>query len=292
MAWIKSDQSLANHPKLILLARALGISKVEALGHLHLLWYWVLEYADDGELRYLDLIPDACEWTGDQQLFLDALIEYGFIDTTYDSETSDTEYHVHDWLDYSGALYEKRLYNRLKKQESREKMAQKTKIDENMTNLDDSLTNFDDTLTTLDSQDLEKSRVEKSRVEETRVEESRDIGLATQDSNSSKRDLVFEKLADVCGYDWKGAMTKDERGRLNKAVKQLKDINATPEEIELRAKNFVLAYGFHPQPQSITSMWTKLKTSQPKLTKKQLEDLQKQAMQQGKWVELSEKYDQ
>ena len=43
MAWIKSDQSLANHPKLILLARALGISKVEALGHLHLLWYWVLE---------------------------------------------------------------------------------------------------------------------------------------------------------------------------------------------------------------------------------------------------------
>ena len=42
MAWIKSDQSLANHPKLILLARELQISKVEALGHLHLLWYWVL----------------------------------------------------------------------------------------------------------------------------------------------------------------------------------------------------------------------------------------------------------
>ena len=28
MAWIKSDQSLANHPKLILLARELGITKV------------------------------------------------------------------------------------------------------------------------------------------------------------------------------------------------------------------------------------------------------------------------
>ena len=75
MAWIKSDQSLANHPKLILLARALGISKVEALGHLHLLWYWVLEYADDGELKYLDLIPDACEWKGDHKLFLDSLIQ-------------------------------------------------------------------------------------------------------------------------------------------------------------------------------------------------------------------------
>ena len=279
MAWIKSDQSLANHPKLILLARALGISKVEALGHLHLLWYWVLEYADDGELKYLDLIPDACEWNGDQQVFLDALIKYGFIDTTYDPEDNFTEYHVHDWLDYSGALYEKRLYNRLKKQESREKMAKKTKIDDNLTICDDDLTSFD-------SQDLEKSRVEKSRVEESRE----DIGLATQDNNASKRDLIFETLAEVCGYDWKGVMTKDERGRLNKAVKQLKDIEATPQEIELRAKNFVMAYGFHPQPQSITSMWTKLKTNQPKLNKKQLEELQKQALQQGKWVELEDKY--
>ena len=279
MAWIKSDQSLANHPKLILLARALGISKVEALGHLHLLWYWVLEYADDGELKYLDLIPDACEWSGDQQVFLDALIKYGFIDTTYDPEDNFTEYHVHDWLDYSGALYEKRLYNRLKKQESREKMAKKTKIDDNLTICDEDLTSFD-------SQDLEKSRVEESRVEESRE----DIGLATQDNNASKRDLIFETLAEVCGYDWKGVMTKDERGRLNKAVKQLKDIEATPQEIELRAKNFVMAYGFHPQPQSITSMWTKLKTNQPKLNKKQLEELQKQALQQGKWVELEDKY--
>ena len=93
-------------------------------------------------------------------------------------------------------------------------------------------------------------------------------------------------------YDWKGVMTKDERGRLNKAVKQLKDIDATPEDIQLRAKNFVMAYGFHPQPQSITSMWTKLQTSQPKLTKNQLEQLQKNATQEGKWVELEKKYGQ
>jgi len=289
MAWIKSDQSLANHPKLILLARELGISKVQALGHLHLLWYWVLEYADDGELKYLDLIPDACEWKGDPQVFLDALIKFSFIDTTYDPENNYTEYHVHDWLDYSGALYEKRLYNRLKKQESRDKMQEKQEKIDNLTSFDNDLTSFDNDLTKIDGQDLEKSRVEKSRVEESRVEDS---GLATQDDNSSKRDLIFETLAEVCGYDWKNVMTKDERGRLNKAVKQLKDINATPEDIQLRAKNFVMAYGFHPQPQSITSMWTKLQTNQPKLTKKQLEQLQKNATQEGKWVELEKKYGQ
>ena len=284
MAWIKSDQSLANHPKLILLARELGITKVKALGHLHLLWYWVLEYAEDGYVRYLDLIPDACEWEEDGQVFLDALIKYEFIDETFDVEINRAEYRIHDWLDYSGAFFEKKLYNRVKKQESREKLAENYK----KPNETGTLTSFDNSLTNFDGQDLEESRVEESRGDKSREE---DIGLATQDSNSSKRDMIFETLAEVCGYDWKGVMTKDERGRLNKAVKQLKDINATPDEIQVRAKNFVLAYGFHPQPQSITSMWTKLKTSQPKLTKKQLENLQKEALQQGKWVELSDKYD-
>lgn len=283
MAWIKSDQSLANHPKLILLARELGISKVQALGHLHLLWYWVLEYADDGELKYLDLLPDACEWNEDPNDFLKALIKYEFIDKVGD------KHFIHDWLDYSGALYEKRLYNRLKKAESRDKMQEKQEKLDDLTSFDNSLTSFDNDLTFFDGQELEKSRVEKSR-----VEESRDSGLATQDEVlvDSKKDVIFETLAEVCGYDWKGVMTKDERGRLNKAVKQLKDIKATPEDIQLRAKNFVLAYGFHPQPQSITSMWTKLDKEQPKLTKKQLEDLQRQAIQSGKWVELEDKYGQ
>ena len=76
MAWIKSDQSLANHPKLILLAKELGVSKVQALGHLHLLWYWTLEYAEDGEIKYLDLLADACEWSEDPKTFINSLIKY------------------------------------------------------------------------------------------------------------------------------------------------------------------------------------------------------------------------
>ena len=275
MAWIKSDQSLANHPKLILLARELGITKVKALGHLHLLWYWVLEYADDGELKYLDLLPDACEWEDDPQKFIEALIKYEFIDQIGE------KYIIHDWLDYSGAFYEKKLYNRIKKQESR------GKIQEKQEHLDN-LTSFDNDLTKVDGQGLREDKIREDKI---RVEESIS-GLATQDEVSSNRDLVFETLAEVCGYDWKGVMTKDERGRLNKAVKQLKDIDATPEDIQLRAKNFVMAYGFHPQPQSITSMWTKLQTNQPKLTKNQLEQLQKNALQEGKWVELENKYGQ
>ena len=85
-------------------------------------------------------------------------------------------------------------------------------------------------------------------------------------------------------------MTKDERGRLNKAVKQLKEIGATPDDITIRAENFVLSYGFNPAPQSITSLYSKLTKVQPKLTKKQLEDVQKQAINSGRWAELEKKH--
>ena len=274
MAWIKSDQSLAEHPKLKLLAKDLGISEVEALGHLHLLWYWTLEYAEDGHVKYIELLPEAMKWTGDTDKLVNALIKRGFLDQEIDGT-----YWVHDWLDYSGAYYEKKLYNRIKKQESRDKIAKLKESDTSLTSFDNSLTNFD-------SQDLDKNREEKNRVDKN------NSGLATQDgvSNDSNRDLIFETLATVCGYDWKGVMTKDERGRINKAVKQLKDINATPEEITLRAQNFVLSYGFNPQPQSITSMWTKLVKVQPKLTKKQTESIRQQAVNEGRWEDLEKQY--
>ena len=94
----------------------------------------------------------------------------------------------------------------------------------------------------------------------------------------------------VPGMRTDGPMTKDERGRLNKAVKQLKEIGATPDDITIRAENFVLSYGFNPAPQSITSLYSKLTKVQPKLTKKQLEDVQKQAINSGRWAELEKKH--
>ena len=46
-----------------------------------------------------------------------------------------------------------------------------------------------------------------------------------------RRDLIFEELANQCGIDWKKA-PKNELGRLQKATKQMKEIEATPEEIK------------------------------------------------------------
>jgi hypothetical protein len=54
-----------------------------------------------------------------------------------------------------------------------------------------------------------------------------------------KRDLIFETLAEVCGIDWRG-LTSSARGSLNSAVKELKAVGATPDEIRRRAQNYRL----------------------------------------------------
>ena len=46
-----------------------------------------------------------------------------------------------------------------------------------------------------------------------------------------RRDLLFEEIANNCGIDWNRA-PKNELGRLQKATKQLREVNATPEEVK------------------------------------------------------------
>ena len=50
VAWIKSHQDLKDHPKLLQLCQMTGLNKAEAIGNLHIFWWWVLAYAEDGDL--------------------------------------------------------------------------------------------------------------------------------------------------------------------------------------------------------------------------------------------------
>lgn len=117
MAWIESHQELARHPKTKRLARLLGVSLPAAIGHLHFLWWWAMDYAQDGDLSRYDEydIADACGWEGDEKQIVDALIESGFVDKTDDGLV------IHDWYDYAGRLIEKREQNRERKRRSRAK---------------------------------------------------------------------------------------------------------------------------------------------------------------------------
>ena len=120
MAWIESHQKLARHPKTRKLARILGVSIPTVIGHLHLLWWWAMDYASEGTLERYDAsdIADAAMWEGDPVQFLDALHTAGFIDKDVNGVFS-----IHDWHDYVGRLLEKRRADAERKRSMRHRPA-------------------------------------------------------------------------------------------------------------------------------------------------------------------------
>lgn len=116
MAWIESHQDIAAHPKTRRLARLLGVSVPAAIGHLHLLWWWALSYADDGNLSDFD--PDeiafGAQWEGNADAFSNALHSAGWFDLSDEGETT-----LHDWNEYAGKMIERRQKNAARMRESR-----------------------------------------------------------------------------------------------------------------------------------------------------------------------------
>ena len=123
MAWIESNQELARHPKAIKAARGLGISVPAVVGHLHFLWWWCLEYAQDGDLSRFDVsdIADAAGWEGDPGHFVTVLINCGPGDSNGFIEQTDLGLAIHDWMNYAGRLIEKRQANTKRMQNARAK---------------------------------------------------------------------------------------------------------------------------------------------------------------------------
>ena len=114
MAWIESHQTVGQHPKTKKLARRLGVSLPAAVGHLHYLWWWALDFAQDGALDKFDAddIADALHWDGEPSQLIDALVSSGYIDETPEG------LRIHDWTDYAGKLLERREKDRVRKAEA------------------------------------------------------------------------------------------------------------------------------------------------------------------------------
>jgi DnaD/phage-associated family protein len=107
MAWIESHQSLATHRKLLTAASMLHCDKYKLMGHLHALWYWALDNAEDGDLSSVDdgVIAIASGWPLRRSAeFVGVLTTVCFIDPN--------PRRLHDWGDYAGKLVDRRKRNR------------------------------------------------------------------------------------------------------------------------------------------------------------------------------------
>lgn len=111
MAWIESHTTLRANKKLKPLCDDLGISRAQAIGHLHMLWWWTIEHREDGDLSSLFPrdIADACDWTGKPDTLIKALKKRGWM-------TQDMK--IKDWMQYAGRLIRERERGRVRRMSS------------------------------------------------------------------------------------------------------------------------------------------------------------------------------
>lgn len=121
MAWIESHQELRHHYKTKRLARELKVKVAAAVGHLHFLWWWAIDFAPDGNLSKFDdyEIADAIGYEGkDPSKAKAALISAGFLDNNECGTLT-----IHDWNEYAGRTLGQREKARQRAKNYREKQS-------------------------------------------------------------------------------------------------------------------------------------------------------------------------
>ena len=100
MAWIESHQTLRDHPKTHRLAQELEVSVHAAIGLLHCLWWWSVDYAQDGDLgRYpKGELARGCLWEGGPEVLIEGLVAAGFVDQEGE------HIRIHHWEQYTNRL--------------------------------------------------------------------------------------------------------------------------------------------------------------------------------------------
>lgn len=85
---------------------------------------------------------------------------------------------------------------------------------------------------------------------------SNDGPRATKDPK--QRDLLFEAVVDVCGQDPK-RLTKSERGRINAALKQLREVGADHHDVRAAARRYAQVYPSAPiTATALAANWSKV----------------------------------
>lgn len=103
-----------------------------------------------------------------------------------------------------------------------------------------------------------------------------------------RRDDVFEAVAEVCfGADWQNALTPTARGPLNRAVKELKAVGASPDDVAARAEAYVRWLGQRPTPMALVKHWPRLGDPIQLLPRRELEALAEEQLLAARMAEAA-----
>lgn len=115
--WIESHADLRDHPKVDLLMELLAVTRRDAVGLLHFVWWRALTYAPTGDLSdFTDgQVARWADWDGDPGHLVSALKTAGFLAT---------DRTLHDWDDYAGRWIDRRNADAARKKEARRSATQ------------------------------------------------------------------------------------------------------------------------------------------------------------------------
>lgn len=230
MAWIESHQELGAHPKVRKLAVLLGVPAVQAIGHLHMLWWWALDYAEDGDLSHYDAadIALAVDWEGDPDQLVAALVDCGPGDK---AGFLDPDMRLHDWHDYAGKLVERRRRDRERKAEARGQSTGRPK-DVRRTSSGQAKEGRTDGVRTQPNRTQQNNTEQNHAVEV--IDDLRDSRGEPSTPTQRKRDPIWDALVDVFGEP----KTKTATRLRGKVAASLRTAGATPDEIYERANRW------------------------------------------------------
>lgn len=108
--WLKLQDTLPDHKKLIATAKALQIDRDELMGKIIRLWLWAATNREDGFIAYddVDVAAEKMRWEDDAQGLFDALCIAPIGYASGLLERVEGGYIVHDWADHVGALMDMR----------------------------------------------------------------------------------------------------------------------------------------------------------------------------------------
>lgn len=272
MAYIEAHQSLRDHRKILALAGELDMPEPHVAGHCLYLWLWSLDNAPEGVLPASErIIERAAGWTGAAGALVAAMERAGMLERDEDGSLR-----IHDWYDYAGKLMERRKANAKRQQDWRERHATG---DSDTPNAHVTVTSPSRNGANVTKRSIEKhNQIVTSEGEGERKErEIAPVAVATtarshpptltlvhssepaepqatapqkppQDAPAPPRaassksrpvNATWDALVAALGYE---PATKAERSKWGKAVKDLNDVGATPQEIALRARRYVTRF--------------------------------------------------
>ena len=119
MAWIESHQKLKEESKLFDLAATMGWSKAEAIGRLHMFWWWCVDHAEDGDItkftpQHFALVIDIEPAKGAE--FMEAMRSAEFIECITPSQPNSAPiFRIRNWWRYVRRFMQSRYKNEPKK---------------------------------------------------------------------------------------------------------------------------------------------------------------------------------